>query len=365
MIIRIFNPEHDMALASGSERFTSPHAGRQLRSDLSFLPAVWSEDGDVVIVDDIDAAESAYSHCRLSKKADVEFCTLEQIPSVLASCDTSDVSIEPWGWDAAIRFQFKVAGVPETLLPSLETIGKIRKLSNRQITEKLLVSLRCGIESKTCGVSSYYGGNKALIDDIIGRECVVKTPWSSSGRGVRYLLGSGEKDEVKKNIRNWLNNVFDAQGGVMVEPHYNKVVDFAMEFSLRTDGTVVFCGLSLFDTNKGAYTGNVLATEFEKREILSSYLDLSLLDEVTFRLENELTSLLSCLNGQVYPLHLGVDMMIVAKDDAHGFLLHPCVEVNLRRTMGHASLALSPQSAGEKKMMAITYEGKKYRLKLR
>ena len=56
MTIRIFNPEHDIALASNMERFTAPHAGRQLRSDLGYLPAFWADEGDVVIVDDIDFA---------------------------------------------------------------------------------------------------------------------------------------------------------------------------------------------------------------------------------------------------------------------------------------------------------------------
>ena len=58
MNIRIFNPEHDIALASNMERFTAPHAGRQLRSDLCYLPALWADEDDVVIVDDIDFAET-------------------------------------------------------------------------------------------------------------------------------------------------------------------------------------------------------------------------------------------------------------------------------------------------------------------
>ena len=49
--LHIFNPEHDIALASNMERFTAPHAGRQLRGDLGYLPAFWAEEGDVVIVD--------------------------------------------------------------------------------------------------------------------------------------------------------------------------------------------------------------------------------------------------------------------------------------------------------------------------
>ena len=68
MTIRIFNPEHDIALASNMERFTAPHAGRQLRSDLCYLPALWSDEGDVVIVDDIDFAESAYRRLKAERK---------------------------------------------------------------------------------------------------------------------------------------------------------------------------------------------------------------------------------------------------------------------------------------------------------
>ena len=48
MKIHIFNPEHDIALASNLSNFTAPHAGRQLRHDLGFLPAIWADEGDVI-----------------------------------------------------------------------------------------------------------------------------------------------------------------------------------------------------------------------------------------------------------------------------------------------------------------------------
>ena len=57
MTLHIFNPEHDIALASGLSNFTAPHAGRQLRHDLGFLPALWAREGDVVMVDDAEQAE--------------------------------------------------------------------------------------------------------------------------------------------------------------------------------------------------------------------------------------------------------------------------------------------------------------------
>ena len=54
MTLHIFNPEHDIALASNLSNFTAPHAGRQLRADLGFLPALWAEEGDVVLVENVE-----------------------------------------------------------------------------------------------------------------------------------------------------------------------------------------------------------------------------------------------------------------------------------------------------------------------
>lgn len=42
MILHIFNPEHDVALSYDNKYFTPPHAGRQLRYDLDYLPALWA-----------------------------------------------------------------------------------------------------------------------------------------------------------------------------------------------------------------------------------------------------------------------------------------------------------------------------------
>ena len=57
MNLHIFNPEHDIALASNLSNFTAPHAGRQLRHDLGFLPEVWAEEGDCILVDDVELAQ--------------------------------------------------------------------------------------------------------------------------------------------------------------------------------------------------------------------------------------------------------------------------------------------------------------------
>ena len=74
MKLHIFNPEHDIALAANQERFTAPHAGRRLRTDLGFIPAFWASEGDMVLVDDVEAAIEARRHLSKFGK-DVVFVT--------------------------------------------------------------------------------------------------------------------------------------------------------------------------------------------------------------------------------------------------------------------------------------------------
>jgi hypothetical protein len=166
----------------------------------------------------------------------------------------------------------------------------------------------------------------------------------------------------------WARNVIASQGSIMAEPYYNKVRDFGMEFEADAEGRIHYLGLSLFHTVNGAYEGNILATESVKREMISRYIPVSLLDLVKQRIIERLH-----LDGYVGPF--GIDMMIV-KSIGNGnhnsqlsivncqLGLHPCVEINLRRTMGHAALALSPSDDDVMGVMRIDYANNNYQLKI-
>ena len=58
----------------------------------------------------------------------------------------------------------------------------------------------------------------------------------------------------------------------------------------------------------------------------------------------------------VYDGPFGVDMMVVAKSDGDCFLLNPCVEVNLRRTMGHVALSLTPTRMQPIRVMRVVHQ---------
>ena len=62
MKLHVFNPEHDIALATNLANFTAPLAGRALRADLGFIPALWANEGDAVLVENVDDARQRYEH---------------------------------------------------------------------------------------------------------------------------------------------------------------------------------------------------------------------------------------------------------------------------------------------------------------
>jgi hypothetical protein len=183
---------------------------------------------------------------------------------------------------------------------------------------------------------------------------VMKAPWSSSGRGLRFLAVGRTPFEQQQG---WFQNVVAAQGCVMVEPYYNKVKDLGMEFYSDGQGHIDYLGLSLFHTTNGAYTGNILASEEVKQEMISRYVTSELMTNVREKICQEAGALFN----QKYRGPFGVDMMIIA--NGTDFLLHPCVEINLRRTMGHTALALSPKD-DRKGVMRIDYADNTYRLKV-
>ena len=375
MTLHIFNPGHDIALASNRPRQTMPRAARELRADLGWLPLLWSGEGDCILVEDVDFAREAsrrflsdWQQCgaRLPHAVrgnSVRFVTREQLVGIPFS------EVSPWGWDACLVQELIDSGLSAHLMPSMEYVqGELRELSHRRNTIPLLQSIRQGIEHQTCGEAMWLH-TVEQCRDYLRSEVVFKAPWSSSGRGVRFSKG-----QMTASLEGWIVNTIREQGGIMAEPYYNKVLDFALEFEVhpssrthplphapshtRAFETTRYLGLSLFQNTGSAYSGNIIANEAEKRRMLCAYIEEALLDEIISRLTVALTSL---LDGR-YHGPLGVDMMIVSPQTpplegaGEVFLVHPCVEINLRRTMGHVALALTP-ATGTPQIMCIEHHG--------
>ena len=366
MTLHIFNPEHDLALAFGLANFTAPHAGRQLRHDLGFLPALWAETGDVVMVDDVDEAANGWKRLKARLKA------LEGTGTLKASnpefqgfkpgvSRLQTQSVQPWGWDAAIRARLLRSGVPQDKMPTEAEIETVRQLSHRQVAARLLSELK--FKGTVGDVHQCHTRQEVAEHVNFMVRSVLKAPWSSSGRGLRFCDIRRTAPTDLELYEGWIRNVLANQGSIMVEQYYNKVKDFGMEFWSDGEGNVSFEGLSLFQTENGAYTGNILATESAKIQDISRYIPVELLDSV----QQNICSYTGTLFQGKYRGPFGVDMMVVPARSGESFLLHPCVEINLRRTMGHVALAverlLNPTEDDERRhVMRIEWTDNHYKL---
>lgn len=359
MKIHIFNPEHDIALASNLENFTAPHAGRCLRHDLGFLPALWASRGDCVLVDDIDAAKEGLR--RIGLKTDAVIMDSAMLARFVATLK-DDVEIVPWGWDVALRHYLARLGIAQSSMPTKAEIDTLRSCSHRgwaaehllPILTKAKGTIGEAIELRSLDeVQSYFSSHHSVV---------LKAPWSSSGRGVRYVTeNEGGNLSLHPQLCGWINNTIKQQGCIMAEPYYNKVLDFGMEFTSEGNGTVAYKGLSLFHTLNAAYVGNLIESEEYKEDLLSRYISPRILHSVRNVIIETLGDRFRLSTGSAYRGAFGIDMMVVRRGEK--LLLHPCVELNLRMTMGHVALELGKRGQFEGYVMRISCSNQ-YRMRL-
>ena len=339
-----------MALAAGTRGFTPPAAGRGMRYWLGFLPAFWAEDDDVVIVDDVDVARTCAAPF-LQWLPKVSFVTLNHMRFLSKEKPLGDMDV--WGWDAAVRWQLVKAGVmKECDMPDNAMVERIRKFSHREASIPVLCLL---VENNDFTIGERYCLH--TVDEVCAylekkHRVVVKAPWSCSGRGMRYLCG-----DLSEPDAGFVANIIRQQGAIIVEPWYDKVQDFALEFTADGQGGIIYEGLSIFDTSNGAYTGNLLLPEEQKLQLLASYIEPEKLSAV----KNQLLTILAREIAHVYAGPLGVDMMVVRSERCN--LLHPCVEINLRRTMGYVALSVAHRTNHQFRSMCIV-PGSQYHLLL-
>lgn len=314
-LLYLFNPGNDMALANGDENYAPTRRVMQMTDDLALLPSWYAESGADILVPSL-------CHKKFARE---EFKAIFPEVRFIVKNEIGDVGgVVPWGWSPMLVKQLGLLGIAPSILPSGESVECIRRLSHRSFSVSLLNEL---VHSASfCGSAGCLYSVQEVISFVEkNKVCLLKAPWSGSGKGLYWV--NGYEDLLEK----WSRKIIGKQNCVVGEPLYNKVEDFAMEFYSDGNGTVVFKGYSLFRTDiRGAYKGNMLASD----EYMHDYLCKYTTGDMLYKLRSELEQMLSSAIGSSYRGYLGVDMMICCFEDAPVYRIHPCVEVNLRMNMG-------------------------------
>ena len=277
--IKVFNPEHDMALANGDRHFIAPRNIREMARDLTPLLEVM-DDEDIMV----------------------------------------------WGWDHAIKSHLLRMGIASDMLPTDEALTKLRTCSERQSAHHLLRAFHADHPDGPYTGESILAHN---IDDIAAYatqhgHIILKDPLSSSGKGLRHV-NINEDDNDNENfqrvassspslskVKNWINALIKRHGYLTAEPFYDKVQDFAMEFCIR-EGQCHFIGYSLFSTNHhGRYESNLLMADERIEAQLAQYVPSPALHEVRDWVITHTDRFIPTeWDTTKHPLYFGIDMMVV------------------------------------------------------
>lgn len=290
-----FNPGYESSVALGDKSYTPSGMVQMMRRDLWELPYYYADEGDIVL------------------------CPYD-LPSPQ---ELSESELCPWGWAPELRYGRLSALVPYSY-------DEMKLWSSRHNTYLLLselIRLYPDIYSEEILPQVIESSSTSLMIDP-AKQYVLKEEFSSSGRGVVFVKGT----EVSELIRRRQNKSLSKR--LYLEPLHKKISDRGYEFLRQKNGEIIYIGPSDFCTTEGRYTGN----RVDLPEVIHKrWRDTpTSIDHDTYVMH--LIHALEALPLGRYHGAIGIDTIVY---EADGKLhLHPCIEINVRPTMGWLALAL-------------------------
>lgn len=331
--IHYFNPGHETAVWQGKKNYTAPTNVRIMIADLSLLPMWYGKSNDFVLTEQ-DSSITFHQHCeQIFKRELAKPVNRRNINETL----TSDEKIQAFPWGISPQSFNVFSSLNNNKINVREWNERYKTLTGRQSSRLCLEILSGEYPLIKLPSIPLFCNNINMLSDYINlhrkEKLILKSPFSSSGRGLLWIQDSerwGNKEEM------WAKSVIEKQGEVSIEPALDKYVDFAMEFYSDGKGNIKYEGLSVFSNEeRGAYNGNLLG----KDDILEKELIKFVSKENILLTKERLINALQTIFSNEYEGFLGVDMLIYKENDE--YYIHPCVEINMRYTMGMVALQLS------------------------
>lgn len=333
--IHYFNPGHETAVLSGKVNYTPTRQVQIMFRDLAGLPLWYADSRDLVWVEEYTSAETYYSSLR---------SVFPQLPSVISTeqllhaSSWENYEAAPWGLSPQSLHYYKRLLKREKgniRIPIWKDVYK--QLTGRQTARKVLDRLKELLPEMVLPVTPVFCRTTDEIKTYMQTHqppFILKTPFSSSGRGLQWLYDS----QLLLKDRQWIDGALRKQGEISIEPALDKQQDWAMEFVSDGKGRVSYRGLSVFGTaERGAYSGNILGPESFRESLILTHISWTDFIQVKKALEIALSE----IYGYLYTGCIGVDMLLYQQPGNSCWNIHPCVEVNMRQTMGMVAVQLS------------------------
>ena len=358
----LFNPGHEMEILCGKSHYTPPYSVQKMSTDLEMFPVWYGGTGSFTLVRNPKASQFIASlpkafRTSLSSPMILNLMMKElyrrkklgekpKLPPLTANI----WGVSPRSIDAFK--ELKQAGMDITIPEWKE---EYVLLTNRRTSTLCLDRLQNTIPIIPGIQLPVFCTELKELEDFVLQNTppyVIKTPFSSSGRGLYWI----EDNKLDTRALSWINSALKKQGALSIEPALSRIFDFAAEFYSDGNGHVQHMGLSVFETQpQGQFVGCMIGTQEMLLQRLNEYISP---EDYQFLVE-QIGLVLNGVIGNTYCGYLGVDMFIY-KTNNGDYAVHPFVELNLRYTIGLAAMQISrqfihPQSQGMLRTVSYVY----------
>ena len=337
--IYYYNPTCEYAVGNANENWQPNRLLQKLEDDLSQLPLFFASKNDYIILKKLPSISYIESLKTLGIPVP-EFILKTQL-SINNFEDIEIGYLKPWGWSpvthkflSSLKSNCSPAFIKS---PVYNWMPEHRNLVSREFALNVLKALlkeNRTVEFIPDHLIPKVCRSKPEIEEVIHAwgKIMVKAPWSSSGRGLQPIT----KTPVHQKVWEKIIGMIKEQGFVIAEPLLNKALDLSIQFQVSA-GKISSLGTSYFFTNsKGQYEGNWLnglpdSVENEVKQFAGSIIDLA---------TKSLSKILKLSDlAKYYEGEFGVDMLIY-RNNEEKLCINPCLEINVRHTMGLLSICL-------------------------
>jgi hypothetical protein len=270
-MIHYFNPGHEKSVLNGSKYYQPGAKVRKMQEDLALLPAWYAKSGDyVVLPDGTFVLAKNICHSGLDEYQ-VESNRYTRFPETVELWGISPQSIYFFEkWSQLRKFPVKI--------PKWK--AEYRFLGSRFASQKVLERLMEAVPEIEKNIMPQFFPNIREVENYIVQSTekqLVKSPYSSSGRGLVWL----PPEELARSEKQIVTGMLKKQLQVSVEKVLDKRLDFSMHFEIPQSGKTNFIGYSVFKTNyKGAYERSLLANQTVLEQQILEFVDKELLYKV-------------------------------------------------------------------------------------
>jgi len=331
-MIHCFNPGHETAVLNQSRFYQPPVNQVRMQQELAFLPAWYADADDFIWLENPLPEDFQKQLKRLNPVP--QTISKNEIPAQMAHLQQQEIAL--WGLSpSSIHFfeQLKQKYNTDWKIPVWN--DKLRELNSRQTAQTILRELIANLPEIEENILPQNFHTLEEVENYIvesSEKQLLKSPYSSSGRGLLWL----PPQKLAQSERQIIHGMLKKQAAVSIEKALDKQLDFSMHFLLDSSENIRFAGYSVFYTNsKGAYEKSRVAPQSLLLAEITKYVSMELLEKV----KQQLSKLIKKVYSVHYQGNIGVDMLIYRSKNQ--YKIHPCVEINLRKSMGYLAIRLA------------------------